>query len=263
MYVNGIPIGSKKLDKDKCNGDQLELPIPKDMQISNYMDIQIAFDLEQPNLNCQFRQEEMPWAIVTGDSYIYIPNNKVDFYKFDNYPQPFISDKQVNNIGIVVPENLSEKELEGISRIFSYMGNDMEYNNGELTVIEEKNFSSKYHNMNLIVYGTPQRNKVIKELNSKLWFKYNKNYSSFEGSEKLYLTEPYASNIASFQFDVSPYNKGRAILVLTSPKDDILLKSLMFLSTTKYSSKLSGDSVLIDTYGNIRTLSLKRKIINL
>ncbi|MCH5138985.1 cellulose biosynthesis cyclic di-GMP-binding regulatory protein BcsB, partial [Clostridiaceae bacterium UIB06] len=259
VYINGTPIGSKKLDKDKCNGDQLELPIPKDIQMSNYMDIKITFDLEQANTNCQFRQEEMPWALVTGDSYVYLPNNKVDFYKFDTYPQPFISDKQFNNVALVVPENLSENEVEGISKVFSYMGRDLGYNNGNLKVIEEKNFSSKYHNMNLIVYGTPQKNKVIKELNSKLWFKYNKDYNSFEGNEKLYLTGPYASNIATFQFDISPYNKGKAILVMTSPKEDVLLKSLKFLSETKYNSKLSGDSVLVDNYGNIKTFKFKKE----
>lgn len=259
VYINGTPIGSKKLEKDKCNGDQLELNIPKDIQMTNYMDIKISFDLEQPNTNCQFRQEEMPWALITGDSYVYLPNNKTDFYKFDSYPQPFVSDRQFNNVGLVVPENLSEGEIEGISKIFSYMGRDIDYNNGSLKVIEEKNFSNKDHNMNLIVYGTPQNNKVIKDLNSKLWFKYNKEYTSFIGNEKLYLTEPYASNIAAFQFDVSPYDKGKAMLLLTSPKQDLLLKSLTFLASTKQSVKLLGDSALIDSYGNVKTFKFKKE----
>ncbi len=259
VYINGTPIGSKKLDGAKCNGDQLELPIPKDIKMSNYVDIKIAFDLEQPNSTCQFRQEEMPWALITGDSYIYLPNNKVDFYKFDSYPEPFVSDKQFNDLAVVVPENLSENEIEGISKLFSYMGRDIDYNNGSLKVIEEKNFSSKDNNMNLIVYGTPKRNKVIKDLNSNLWFKYNKDYSSFTGNEKLYLTEPYASNISSFQFDISPYNKEKALLAITSPRDDLLLKSLTFLSSSDQVLKLSGDSVLIDTYGNIKTFKFKKE----
>lgn len=259
VYVNGTPIGSKKLDKDKCNGDQLELPIPKDIKMSNYMDIKIAFDLEQPNSNCQFRQEEMPWALVTGDSYIYIPSSKADFYKFDNYPQPFISNKQFNDVAVVVPENLSENEIEGISKLFSYIGRDVDYNNGTLKVVEEKNFSREFYNMNLIVYGTPEKNKVIKQLNSKLWFQYDKNFKSFVGNEKLYLTEPYASNISTFQFDISPYNKQRAILTLTSSKEDLLLKSLIFLSNSNQILKLSGDSVLIDGYGNIKTFKFKKE----
>lgn len=258
VYINGTPVGSKKLDKDKNNGDLLELAIPSDIQITNYMDIKIAFDFELLDGSCNFKDEETPWALITGDSYIYVPNIKADFYKFDTYPQPFVSDRQINNVGIVVPENLSEKEIEEISKIFSYMGKYVDYNNGTLNVIEEKNFSSADHNMNLIVYGTPQRNRVIKDLNSKLWFKYNDNYNSFVGNEKLYLMEPYASNIASFQFDVSPYDKGKALLVLTSTHDDLLIKSLSFLSSSKQSLKLSGDSVLIDEYGNVKTFRFKK-----
>ncbi|WP_411682441.1 cellulose biosynthesis cyclic di-GMP-binding regulatory protein BcsB [Clostridium thailandense] len=258
VYINGTPIGSKKLDKDLANGDQLELPIPIDIKMSNYIDIKITFDLEQLNSTCEFRQEEMPWALVTGDSYVYMPNNKLGFYKFDNYPQPFVSERQFNNVAVVVPENLSENEIEGISKVFSYMGRDVDYNSGTLEVVEEKNFSNKYNNMNLIVYGTPQRNKVIKDLNSKLWFKYNSNYNSFIGNEKLYLTAPYASNISVFQFDISPYNQQKAILVLTSPKEDLLLKSLIFLSSTNQISKLLGDSVLIDNFGNTKTFQFKK-----
>lgn len=262
IYINGIPIGSKKLDKDLSYGDQLELNIPKDVNMSSNIDIKIAFDLEQKNLTCEFRQEETPWALVTGDSYIYIPSNKIDFYKFDTYPEPFVSERQFNDIAFVVPENLSENEIEGISKIFSYMGRDICYNNGILKVINEKNFSDKYNNMNLIVYGTPENNKLIKTLNSRLWFRYNDNYKSFIGTEKLYLTEPYNSNISIFQFDESPYDKDKAALVLTSPNKDLLLKSLVFLSSTNQISKLSGDCALIDNFGNIKTFQFKKDKTN-
>lgn len=262
IYINGTPIGSKKLKKKLANSDELELPIPKDVKMSNYINIKVAFDLEQKNLTCQFRQEETPWALVTGDSYIYIPNNKSNFYKFDTYPQPFISQKEFDNVAVVVPENLSEDEIEGISKMFSYMGKDMSYNSGDLKIVNEENFSNKYNNMNLILYGSPQNNKVIKDLNSKLWFKYNDQYNSFIGNEKLYLTNPYASNISVFQFDVSPYNESRAALILTSPKEDLLLKSLQYIYSADYISKLSGDCTLIDSYGNIKNFQFKKDNTN-
>ncbi|WP_291722086.1 cellulose biosynthesis cyclic di-GMP-binding regulatory protein BcsB [Clostridium sp.] len=71
VYVNGTPIGSKKLSSDKCNGDQLELSIPDDVKKSNSLGIEIAFDLEITDSFCQLRREEIPWALVTGNSYIY------------------------------------------------------------------------------------------------------------------------------------------------------------------------------------------------
>lgn len=259
VYLNGIPIGSKKLYKDRCNGDEVELSIPHDIKKSNYLDINMAFDLEMPGSFCQFRQEEMPWAVVTGDSNIYIPNNKVEFYSFDTYPQPFISDGKFNDTAIVVPDNLSENDIEGISRMFSYMGKDMNYNSGNLSVVKSSNFSKVYYNKNLIVYGTPENNTVVKTLNSKLWFKYNSSYNSFQGNEKLYLLKPYASNIASFQFDISPYNTERAILMITSPKQDILSRSIRFLYSSKQVLKLTGDSILIDNLGNVKTFKFKKE----
>lgn len=259
IYVNNTPIGSKKLNKENCNGDELELDIPTDINLSNYMDINIAFDLEQVDSNCEFREEETPWAIVTGDSYIYAPSNKVNFYEFATYPQPFVSEGQFNDVALVVPKDLSENEIEGISKVFSYMGKDINYNTGNLEVVEGDNFSDKYNNMNLIIYGTPQRNKVIKDINSNMWFKYSNSYNSFIGNEKLYLTEPYNSNISIFQFDVSPYNKNKAVLILTSPREDVLLNSLMFLSYENQIAKLSGDCILTDNFGNISTFKFKKQ----
>ena len=259
IYVNNTPIGSKKLDKDRCNGDELELAIPTDINVSNFMDIKIVFDLEQVNSNCEFREEETPWALVTGESYIYVPTNKLNFYEFSTYPQPFISEGQFNDVALVVPKDLSENEIEGISKIFSYMGRYINYNTGTLKVIKEDNFSDKYNNMNLIVYGTPERNKLVKNMNSNMWFKYNDSYNSFTRNEKLYLTEPYNSNISIFQFDVSPYNKNKAVLLVTSPKQDLLLNSLMFLSYEKQIAKLSGDCVIIDNFGNISTFKFKKQ----
>lgn len=259
VYVNGTPIGSKKLSSARCNDDHLELSVPNDVKRSNSLNIEIAFDLEIPDSFCQLRQEEMPWAIVTNDSYIYIPNNENKFYSFDTYPQPFVSNNKFNDTALVVPENLSENEVEALSRLFLYMGKDIDYNTGNIEVVTDKNFSGKYHGMNLIVYGTPGNNQVIKNMNSNLWFKFNKNYTSFSGNEKLYLTEPYASNAAAFQFDISPYDSRKSVLILTSPKKDLLLKSLVFLSSSKQFLKLSGDSILIDSFGNIKTFQFKKE----
>ncbi|WP_291725667.1 cellulose biosynthesis cyclic di-GMP-binding regulatory protein BcsB [Clostridium sp.] len=175
------------------------------------------------------------------------------------YPQPFVSNRKLDNTALVVPESLSENEVEGISRMFLYMGKDIDYSTGNIEVLTDKNFSEKYHDMNLILYGTPENNQIIKKMNSKLWFKYNKKYTSFTGNEKLYLTDPYASNISVFQFDISPYNNSKSVLVLTSPKKDLLLKSLVFLSSPNHFLKLSGDSILIDSFGNIKSFQFKKE----
>lgn len=258
VFVNGVPIGSKKLEKDKCNGDEIELPIPTDIKVSNYIDIKVAFDLEIPNSYCEFRQEEMPWAFVSKDSFIYLPNSNIKSFIFDVYSNPFIADRKFNNMAVVIPDSLTQGELEGLSRMLSYIGRDIEYNNGILKVVKSSNFSEQYHNMNLIIYGTPDKNKVIKDINSQLWFKYKEGFQEFESNEKLYLTQPYSSNISNFQFDVSPYNSKNAMLVLTSPKTELITKALKYLYSSKEILKMRGDCVLIDEYGNLRIFKFKK-----
>lgn len=258
LYINGTPIGSKKLEKEKAQNDELELTIPSDINLSNYMDMKIAFDLEMTNSYCEKRQEEMPWALVTGDSYIYSAMNNIEDYYFSNYGAPFVSDRVYNNTLIVIPDNLSSEDLTAIGGIFSYLGKDITYNTGKLQAIRFSNLKGEEKDNNLIIYGTPENNPLIKSINDKLWFKYDNEYLKFLSNEKLFLTDPYSSEITTFQLDKSAFNTQRAMLVLTSKDENNLRDSLKYLSSSEKLYELHGDSAVLDKYGNIKTYKFKK-----
>lgn len=260
IYVNGTPIGSKKLQKEKANGDELELLIPMDVSKSTYVEVTIAFDLELEGTYCEFRQEEMPWALITGDSYLFTPNNDVDLYMFDTYPNPFIYNRRFNEAELVIPEKLSSIDLTALGLTFSNMGKDVKYTDGTLQVVKGSNFKEADKTKNLIIYGTPINNSLVKNINDNLWFKYDSEFKGFLSNEKLSLINPYASNIAVYQFDVSPFNKDRAMLVITSPREDILRKSLVYLYSDKENAKISGDSIVVDDLGNVKNFRFKKDI---
>lgn len=260
IYVNGTPIGSKKLEKDKANGDELELLIPMDVSKSTYVEVTIAFDLELEGTYCEFRQEEMPWALVTGDSYLFAPNNDTDLYMFDTYPNPFVYNRKFNQTELLIPENLSSADLTGLSLTFSSMGRDVKYTDGTLVVVKGSNFKEEDKSKNLIIYGTPSNNPFIKSINDNLWFKYDSQYKAFISNEKLPLISPYSSNIAVYQFAVSPFNKDKAMLVITSPREDVLRKSLLYLYSDKEKGKISGDSIVVDDQGNVKNFRFKKDI---
>lgn len=90
-----------------------------------------------------------------------------------------------------------------------------------------------------------------------MWFKYNSDYTKFESNEKLYLTDPFSSEISTYQLDISPFNKQMAMLVMTSPNEELLRESSEYLSLSKKIMKLNGDSEIIDKYGNIRSFKMK------
>lgn len=260
VYINNSPIGSKKLEKENTLNDDLEITIPSNAISNNYVEIKLAFDLELPNTYCERREEEMPWAVISGDSYInYATENSMGYF-FDKYPAPFVVDNRFNDVLLSVPDTMSSEELTLLGDIFEIIGTEISNNTGNLEVARYSNLNEREKDKNLIIYGTPKNNELIKAVNNNLWFKYDENYDKFIGNEKLFLTEDFNSNISIFQLDISPYNKQRAMLVLTSPNKDILIKSLRYLGDNNKLINLSGDSVIVDKYGEIRTFKFKEDI---
>ncbi len=260
VYINNSPIGSKKLEKENALNDNLEITIPSNAIANNYVEIKLAFDLELPNTYCERREEEMPWAVISGDSYINYATENSNGYFFDKYPAPFVVDNRFNDVLLSVPDTMSSEELTLLGDIFEIIGTEISNNTGNLEVARYSNLNEREKDKNLIIYGTPKNNELIKDVNNNLWFKYDENYDKFIGNEKLFLTEDFNSNISIFQLDISPYNKQRAMLVLTSPNKDILIKSLRYLGDNNKLINLSGDSVIVDKYGEIRTFKFKEDI---
>lgn len=258
VYINKVPIGSKKLTQDKANGDSVVFNIPNDIKDTSYLDIEVAFDLEMKNTWCEKRQEETPWAYVTGDSYIYIPTADNTNYYFKQYPSPFIKDNNLNDLLLVVPKDINSSDLTALGDMFSYIGNDVHYNRGSLTVASGDNVGDLKNDKNIIVYGTPKNNEFIKEINNNLWFKYKDNFTAFDSNAKEFLTDPYSKEISTFQLDVSPFNSQRGMLVMTAPNENILKDSLEYISTDKV-YKLNGDSAIIDSYGNVKNFKMKEE----
>ncbi|WP_238918943.1 hypothetical protein [Clostridium sp. YIM B02555] len=83
--------------------------MPSDVNNTNYLDIKVAFDLEQKNTYCEKREEETPWTLVTGDSYLYIGNNTINEYYFSSYGASFVKDGMFNDTAIKL---LSNEKLE-------------------------------------------------------------------------------------------------------------------------------------------------------
>lgn len=256
VYINNVPVGSKKLSYDKANGDTLELTIPRDIPNSAYLNIEISFDLAMTNTWCEKRQEKTPWAYVTPDSYIYLPSVQSKDYNFQRYPNPYVENYAFNNVLVVTPDNMNSTDLTKLGNMFALMGTGTKYNTGNITVESGNSVGDLVNDSNLIVYGTPNNNPFIKKINNDLWFKYNSNYTGFESNAKQYLTTPFNENITTFQMCKSPFNSQRGMLVITSPKDKNLQDATLYLSDSKKILDLTGDSAIVDQYGNLQNFQM-------
>lgn len=257
VYINDTPIGSKKLEREKANNDNISIVIPKDVLNTSYLEIKLAYDLNLKGVECEKNQHEQPWGLVTGDSYIQINSRNTNEFYFNNYLAPFVQDWDINDTMFIIPDNLPSKDLTALGNMANLMGKGMRYNLGKIGAVSIGNLKDEHKDNNIIVYGTPNSNKLIKELNNSLWFKYDKDWSKFLSNEKLYLMDDYAKNIATFQLDYSSYSSGKFMLVLTSPNEELLTKSLVYLGKETEVYKLYGDGAVIDIDGNVRNFKYK------
>lgn len=181
-------------------------------------------------------------------------------YRFENYPKPFILDNRFNNTALILPAYLNEDELNSLCYMVSYLGSSVNDESETLKVINCNKFNDEYKNMNLIIYGTAKNNNIIRSLNEKLWFKYKSDYTKLLQNEKLCFYDDFANNTAFFQFDKSPFDEKSAALILTSPSNDTLRRSIEYLSSSRFSSKILGDGVVIDRYGNLKNFKFKEEM---
>lgn len=251
VLVNGTPVGSKKLEAEKADGDKIEVGIPEDVKIGSYLEIMTAFDLELTDLDCAMRPEEMPWAFVASDSSLYIPTRDERAVLFENYPWPFVKDGKLNNAAVVIPDNLSEAEYKLLFKMFYFMGSELSSNKGGLNVIKDSNFTEQDRDKNILILGSPKDVKLLREVNKAQWFKYNDGFDFFLSNEKRTLLESFSRKLAAVQIFPSPYKEDRSIMTVTAPLPENMVRLEDYLSSSEYSGQLVGNASLVDSGENL------------
>lgn len=246
VYVNGVPIGSKKLSKDKSDNDTLEFDFPNEVAGKNYYQIKVVFNLELLDLQCVTRDTDNPWAYISStDSYLefdYKDNNELSF---NNYPYPFVKKDILNEVKVVLPSKLTSKELTNTANIIAYLGRETTYNNGSLSVVEENEFKNEDKNSNLLVIGTPKNNSIIKDINSSLNLKFNNNYSAYESDDKIKFIGDFASQVSSIQLIKSPYNESKNAMVISAVNYKYLNLATKYLTNMELTKSLEGDTIVL------------------
>nr|WP_321315554.1 hypothetical protein [uncultured Ligilactobacillus sp.] len=110
---------------------------------------------------------------------------------------------------------MNDTYYKALSNIFSLIGNYAENNTGEITFYRHEMSDAQMRNHNVIVLGTPKDTPLIKKLNDKLFFKFNKKFTRLVSNEKLSIESSYGKRIGSVQLLFNPYNKNNATLVVT------------------------------------------------
>ncbi|MDC7289742.1 cellulose biosynthesis cyclic di-GMP-binding regulatory protein BcsB [Blautia schinkii] len=256
VYWGDVPVASKKLSKENAGGDELSFTMPEDVIGTYAGKISVAFELELPDLFCTPRMDEMPWAYVTEDSVFYLPVGTESEYSFSSRPYPFEISSMFHDLLVVIPDEITEEELDTLGHIIAMYGESISPY-GELLVKRAGELSSDSDKAgNIITIGNYNDNSFIKELNDKLYFRYNEDGTAFESNGQLVLSEDYAKRIASLQLLYSPYAEDKAILVAGALNDTTLSNLRSFIREDKNVWKLEKDTVLIDDELEIKTFEM-------
>lgn len=252
VYWGDTPVASKKLTKENAGGDTLSFALPADVLGATAGSIQVAFDLELPDLFCTPRMDEMPWAYVAETSTFYLPVGKTGTLSFDNQPAPFELSNRFNELTAVIPDAITPTELNTLGQVVALYGvNISAY--GSIQVVRAGQFDADNTDRNLIVLGTYQDNALLRALNDQLSFQYTADGTRFASNSSQLLSDDFASRIGVMQLLHSPYGVDRALLAVCTVDDAAMVQLGSYLQKDSNTWKLAGDAVLLDTNSEIRT----------
>lgn len=245
VYWGSTPVASRKLSQEKANLDVFSFMMPSDVVGTHASSVKVAFDLEIKELYCTKRADEMPWAYVSGNSTLYLPEGVSSTYDLALRPYPFQQLGHFKNLALVVPDTMTVTEYALFGRVAALMGaNVSPY--GSLRVWRASSFPQATENAHVIALGTWKDNSFIREVNSHLSFRYADDGGRYLSNDQLLLSEQYASQIGILQIIRSPYQKGCAIMVVSGTDDQSLDQIDRFGMVQENTWSFAGDAFIID-----------------
>ncbi|XCA68122.1 cellulose biosynthesis cyclic di-GMP-binding regulatory protein BcsB [Paucilactobacillus suebicus] len=249
VYVNNTTLGSKKLTKSHADGDELTVDVPRGTALGNSFTVQVAFDLET-NGNDNSDNSNTPWAQVEPSSRMIVKSERSNDLLYTNYPTLFIKHQTYNNIAVVLPKRLSSVDYQTLTNVFNLIGSFAKSNTGNIQFYTHKPSNKVLANSNVIVIGTPKSNKMIKDLNKDLYFKFSKNLTRIVSNEKLSIEKNYGTQVGTAQLLRSPYNKRRGMLVVTGASNQAAYLASTQINFQKNIEQYSGDAIVVDQNNN-------------
>ncbi|OKP99674.1 cellulose biosynthesis cyclic di-GMP-binding regulatory protein BcsB [Paenibacillus sp. P46E] len=257
VSINDTPVGSKKLTKELANGDTLNLAIPQSLNISGNFSVTVAFDLEMQNAVCTPNTGQMPWAYISKETAMHLNTKDRTDLLFNNYPYPFLRDEIFNHVAVVLPQKMDNYSYLSLANVFNLLGQYAGGNTGDIHYYTDTVGADNLKDNNIIAIGSYKDNKVIRDNNDKLYFRYSKDGSGFLSNEKMSIDAQYGTEIGTLQLLDSPYQSGRGFMAVTGAStEDIYLVSKL-IASEKDKWRVYGDSVTADKDGNVSAYRFK------
>ncbi|CAH1210408.1 hypothetical protein PAECIP111892_03485 [Paenibacillus auburnensis] len=258
VSINDTPIGSKKLTKELANGDTLTLTVPQNLGISGNFSVKVAFDLEMQSAVCTPNTEQMPWAYIGKESLLHLNTKDRTDLLFNNYPYPFLRDGIYNHVAVVLPQEMDDYTYQSLANVFNLLGQYTSGNTGDIHYYTDEVSADNLKNNNILAIGSYKNNKVIRDSNDKLYFRYSKDGATLVSNEKMSIEEQYGAEIGTLQLVDSPYESGRGLMAVTAVNSGDYYLASKLIASEKDKWKVYGDGVVADKDGNVSAYRFKK-----
>ncbi|WMC93724.1 cellulose biosynthesis cyclic di-GMP-binding regulatory protein BcsB [Kineothrix sp. MB12-C1] len=246
VYIDDIPIGSKKLEKSSANGDVLKVSIPDDLQVTGNFALRVTFDLEMKDLMCDIRRQEMPWAYVTNESTVSLKTEEVPWLLFDYYPGPFIYEGRLNQVVIILPVEEGKEELDAMRKILLTLGRYQTDNSGTIRVCRADNMGDLSAS-NIISIGCLSDNPIVQQINNQLYFQFSPEGTTLRSNEKMKIEANYGASLGTAQLLYSPYSANKyALLAVSGVTKEGMAKAADYLGSVEKNWQIFGDGYVTD-----------------
>ncbi len=246
-----VPLYSRRLSNEGARGETVTFSVPADAVGQVGHTLTIAFDLEVKDMDCTPRQLDTPWAYVAEDSTLYLPQGEQAGLSLSNRPVPFQRNNRMNNVLFVLPQKPTALELLLAGRTAAMLGIGSEPY-GTLNAVTDHAFDAAVHGeSNLVVIGSAQSNRLIRESNAQLRFRYTEDMTRYASNDQMIFNDGYAGQVGVIQLLVSPHHSGSAMLVLSAPEESGLRALAEQISEEKKRWALSKEAVLVDPHGKV------------
>lgn len=259
VYINNIPIGSKKLTKENAASDWVEFDFPDNLELHGDFSIIVAFDLGLETEDCIRFTDELPWAYIANTSLLKL--NSIDHSDmiFENYPSPFIRDGHFNELLIALPAIPDKHDIQALAKIMLVIGKYRDNNTGNFEVLYEPD-AQELEDKNIIAIGRWDRNNIIRNNWEALLFKISSDGRSILSNDQIVLDPSYAQQSGFGQIIISPYSDySNALLIISGTTDEGLDNAARYLGKGEYLWQLEGDTYLSAGAGKLNTFQVAKK----
>lgn len=259
VLIDKTPIGSKKLATELADGDHMELTIPKNLNISGNFTVTVAFDLEMKHAGCIETNDQMPWAYIDQKSMLQLNTKDSADLLLNNYPYPLLRDGSYNQVAVVLPKEREPYTYGALTNLFNLLGQYAQTNIGQVRYYGDDVSADELKGRQIVAIGSYSNNKIIRDNNDKLYFRYDPSGAGFASNEKMSIESDYGKRIGTLQLIESPYGPGNGMLAVTGSGAEYAYLASKLVATEGALWKVFGDGVVTDKDGNIQAFRFKKQ----